>query len=161
MGDKGGGGASEKAAKLADKYWDYSRPVTGTYAKQAKKFMRGRFDPTQSPLYDAGRLGIEDQYGVARENILANMPTGGAMYSLLADTETNRANALTSLEAQIMEDEYNKAYGFATGAPQVSIGGLTSLAGSQAAANAQQQAGKFGALGELGSGLGMAYGMTK
>lgn len=112
------------------------------------------YDVTRNPVWRAGRNTIEDQYGVARENVLANIPKGGALTDALTNTEIGRADMLTNLTGNVSQDEYNKLYGMATGAPQTSIGGLSSLAGSQAMANAQTQAGKYGATGDFGQGLG-------
>ena len=71
---------------------------------------------------------LEDQYGVAQESILSTLPEGGVLEESLANLETERAQGLGDLAAQIALDEYNKAYGVATGSPQTSMSGYTSAA---------------------------------
>ena len=162
MGDKGNEpDSSRMAEKMAGKYWDEARPMLKKYGKRGNQFMRGDFDPTASPMYESGRLGIENQYDVAREGLISNMPAGGQLFSEMGDLGVDRASALTGLEGGIAQDEYNKAYGFLTGAPQASMGTLASLAGSQAAAQSQETGAKYGGLGEIGGGLGMMYGMKE
>jgi hypothetical protein len=156
MGGKGGGSndANDMAQQMAMRQYRETQPLRTGILERGQEFMEGGFDPTQMPVYNVGRQGIESQYDVARQNILGGMPAGGQMFDRLADVEVNRANQIGGLGAQIAQDEYNKLYGVATGAPQVSMGALTSLAGSRAGAQAQQQAGKYGMTGALGGGLG-------
>ena len=92
-----------------------------------------QYDPSQlpafSPLYNMARTGLEDQYSVAKENILSTLPRGGGMARQLGNLETGRAKDVGSLQSQIsapiISDLYNKAYnaGFVT-APTQAMGGL-------------------------------------
>jgi hypothetical protein len=156
MGDKGGGGndANDMVQQIAMREYKEALPLKRGILERGQEFMEGGFDPTQMPVYNVGRQGIESQYDVARQNILGGMPKGGQMYDRLADMEVQRANQIGGLGAQIAQDEYNKLYGVATGEPLMSMGTLASVAGSQAGAQAQQQAGKYGMTGALGQGAG-------
>ena len=151
--------AARDASKIANKYYRQTMPARTNILHRGTDFLRGDFDPAASPVWDPTKTILEDQYNRARENVIANMPVGGPMQGALGDIETNRANQLASLGADIATDEYNKIYGAAMGAPQVSLGGLTSIAGTQAAAQAQQAGAGFGAIGDIGGGLGMMLGM--
>ena len=119
------------------------------------------YDVTRNPVWGAGRNVIENQYDVARQNTLSNMPKGGALVDTMSDVDQGRAQALGGLASQVSQDEYNKAYGMATGAPGQAMSTMSSLAGSEAMANAQQSAGKMGALGDLGLGAGTYFGSKK
>lgn len=116
------------------------------------------WDWGSSPMWAPGKMAIEDQYRVAKDNILANMPSGGALYESLGDLERGRAGGYTDLTGQIGMDMWNKAYSVATGVPQTSLQGLgvASQGQSQAMmANANADAGKAGMMGDLGMGAGM------
>ncbi len=134
--------------------------------------LSGRFDPSTSklwaPSFSSGKQAIEDQYGIAKDAVLANAPRGGAMGSGLADVEISRAQDASSLpqqlSASITEDMMNKAYGAAFGAPASAMSGLSSAAGTygsrqaqQDAINAQKQAAQARGMGSLiGMGIGTA-----
>jgi len=160
-GDKNSGGSNkmDKAAgKIAMDYYNQTDPMRQQMIGNYGNFMEGGYDVSQNPVWGAGRGVIEDQYNVARENTIGASPRGGALTDQLAGVEESRAGALGNLAANVSQDEYNKAYGMATGVPQQSMGTLTTLAGNQAMANSQEQAGKYGALGGMGQGLGMYLG---
>ena len=159
MGDKGGDDYSDRASKLAKKLYKDTVPIRRELIPGWQNFLQGDYDVSSNPVYGAGKSQIESQYDVARQNILSNLPSGGQLNEALVDTDVRRADALGGLAAQIAQDEYNKIYGFATGSPQASLSSMTSLAGSQAAAQAQETAGKYGAVGDIGGGLGMMFGM--
>ena len=150
--------ASKQAGEIAEDMYKRVRPLQRTFVRQGENFMQGGFDPTGMPMWDVGKRTIDDQYDRAREGMISNMPTGGALQSSLAGTEIDRANAMGNLSGGIAQDEYNKIYGMATGTPQQSMNTLTNVGASQAAMQGQQSAGKFGALGDLGMGAGMYMG---
>ena len=163
MGSMGKGGdsdtrAGKKTEKMAEDYFERTKPLRKDMVRNYEGFMEGGYDVSQNPVWGSSRGVMEDQYDVARENVISNTPKGGALNEGLTDVEMGRARSLGDLSAQISQDEYNKAYGMATGSPQVSMGTMASLAGSQAMANSQQSAGKMGALGDIGMGAGMYMG---
>ena len=144
--------------KVITGWQDVPAPATGTDATETPNPI---YDVTRNPVWGAGRGLIEDQYTRARENTLGAMPGGGALTDTLARIEEGRAQSMGDLASQIAQDEYNKLYGLATGAPAQSMSTLSNLAGQQAMAAAQQQAGKYGALGDIGMGAGMLFGGGK
>ena len=151
--------SSQAAARIAEALYQQTDPLRQGIIERGEQFMAGGFDPTMMPTYDIGKRGIEQQYDVARQNILGNLPEGGRMIDAMAQTEYSRANQLSNLSSAIAQDEYNKLYGLATGAPQTSMSTLANVGASQAAMQAQTAAGKMGALGDIGSGAGIMFGM--
>jgi len=126
------------------------------------------FDVTASPMWDPTKMQAERSFDVAMDNILSQLAVGGGMNEAITDLNIGKASTLTSLAGQIAQDEYNKIYGLAAGAPQTTLGGLggassamASLAGQQAQASSMESAGKAGGLGSLGSGLGFMIGAGK
>ena len=161
---KGGGGSrvppplanypAYKAGEIGESMWNMTAPVRGHISEDWERFFnpaQGRqYDPAQlpafSPLYNLARTGLEDQYSVAKENILSNMPRGGGMARQLGNLETGRAKDVGSLQssisAPIISDMYNKAYntGFVTG-PATALAGLGLHAtDTRSGMNAQLQA---------------------
>ena len=65
----------------------------------------GSFDPTTSatfnPLFATAKKGVEDQFNVAKKNIMANLPVGGALNDALAELEMERAGHSGSLTSSI------------------------------------------------------------
>ena len=133
--------AGKTAAKIAEKLYKQTNPMRKGIIGRGEEFMAGGFDPTQMPMWDIGKAGIESQYGTARQNILSNMPAGGGLNEAMMQTDLSRANQLSGLGANIAQDEYNKLYGLATGTPQQSMSTLANVGASQANMQAQQAAG--------------------
>jgi len=174
----GGGGSSTPApsgyentlAQIAQDTYTQTDPLRQSLLQQMSSMLSGGFDPAKSatyaPMYASARTGTEAQYNVAKENVLGNTPRGGGQIDALANIEAARAGDVGSLPAmlssQIMQDMMQKTYGTAFGAPQQSMAGLASAAGTYGnrmsmaqAAAAQQQSGLYGGLGQIG---GMALG---
>ena len=116
--------------------------------------MEGGFDPTGTPMYGAGKQALETQYGTAKENIMSNLPKGGALLSSLAGADISKAGDLATMTGGISQDVYNKAYGMATGAPGQAMQGLGGAASAMSGLAGIEQDGKRGAMGEVGVGLG-------
>ena len=80
----------------------------------------GTFDATTSPIYKnifaQSKKGIEDQYGLARENLLSSLPAGGALQYGLSELEGARAQQASALPANIsagiFQDLMSEAFGF-------------------------------------------------
>lgn len=170
-GGGGGGGTTYSAtpspyeasmANIANQLYTESTPLRTENWRQMVDFMYGGGIPEAlNPVMEAGKSTIEGQYGNAKENIIAQTPNGGGLTSALTGLESDRANSLGSLQSNIAQDLYNKAYGAAMGTPQTSLSGLGTAAGtfsnrsSQAmAANAQSDAAANQSMGSLGMGLG-------
>lgn len=146
--------------------FEESEPTRQAMFGNFEDIAAGRFDPTTSPMYApsfaAAKEGISDQYGLAKENIMSNLPRGGAMAGALTDLELERAKTESGLPAmmaqQIIGDMTNKAYGAAFG--QTPVAGLNmagQLAAGQQQAAAQQESALYGGLGSLMSMLIMNY----
>ena len=149
---------SKVAAKIAKDYYQSTDPLRESLLGNYQNFLGGGYDVAQNPVWGAGRNVIENQYDVARENVLSNIPKGGQLTDQLAGVEEARAGSLGNLGGAVAQDEDNKLYGMATGAPGQAMGTLANIGGQQAMANAQQTAGKYGALGDLGMGGGYILG---
>jgi hypothetical protein len=179
-GDAGAGGRSganpyETAlAEIAKKLYEQTDPTRQAFLGQMGQVASGTFDPmkspTYAPMYSSARSGVEAQYGVAKDAIMGNTPRGGGQTEALANLEGTRASEVGAIpgaiSANILNDLLNKSYGVAFGAPQQSMSGLASVAGTygnrmsmaQQSAQAQQSA-LYGGLGTLGGiGLGTAIG---
>lgn len=160
-GENGGEGMdpSNLASQMALDYYNITAPARTNILDRGQAFLEGDFDPTESPVYDPSRRAIEGQYQQARQNVIAGSPSGGALQTNLANVEMGRAGNIGQMAGQVANEEYNRIYGAAFGAPQTSISGLSGLGSSQIAADAQQQAaetmGKYGAMGNMGAGAGM------
>lgn len=172
VGGKGGGGGGNAApspyenalSNIALDQYNRTIPMRSNLIKELTNVSKGNYDPTASPvfapIFAQGKQGIEGQYGVAKENILANLPRGGAQVQALTNLEMGRAEQAGSLPAlisqDIMTDMLNKTYGAAFNTPQQSMSGLGTAASSfgqrqsQAmAANAQEQAAKYQGAGQM------------
>jgi len=161
---------SNPAAEMSQQYFDETAPARTELIGRGTRFSKGDLDYTQSPMYGPGKGAIEDQYEVARQNIIAETPSGGAMSSNMANLEQQRARGMSDLASRISQDDYNKIYGAAFGAPQTSIGGTSgvsssgvggaaNIASADLAAQAGQSAGKSNMFGQFGQGAGTYFGM--
>lgn len=117
------------------------------------------FDPSQSFLYSPLKTAVENQYKVARNNIISSTAPGGALTSRLADLEESRANMLSAGVSDILDKEYSTALSLATGGTTQALGGLGSAGAIQAQLQAANQARQSSAKQGLGSGLGYLGGM--
>lgn len=165
LGKDDDGGSIESASgnqanEIAIQMFKETEPLRENILARSEAFMGedGGFDPTQSAMYKPRRDALETQYMQSNELARQNMPAGGSLNEALAGNVRTRASGLTGLEGDITQDEYNKAYGMATGVPALSLSTLTNLAGSEMSAAAQEQAAKSGLLGEFGNAMGYIFG---
>jgi hypothetical protein len=150
---------------LSTALFQQTEPLRSEFLTQFGEAATGRTQPldiTGEPEFAAGREAIEDQFGVARKNILASLPRGGSLESALADLETGRARATSGLArdvgAALRARERNiLTQGFATGfgAPGPAFGGFAQAGAFQA----QQEAARRAASGAKGQGLGQLLGL--
>lgn len=129
------------------------------------------------PIRRALKSGVESQFGNAREQIIEDTPAGGALVQALAELEAGKARTLSAGEGAIAEEDFGRnlaiqglersafdreltgALGLATGQTGSAISGLGQAGGIQAAlaqAEADREAGIYGA---LGTGIGTAVGL--
>lgn len=119
---------------------------------------QGALDVTASPLFAPVKQAAENQFQLANEQVLANLPAGGLLQEQLAENARSRGQTLTGAAGNIAQGELDRAFSLATGQPlqaQQGLGStvnaLTSLAGQQAQASASSSAGKNQMLGNVGS----------
>lgn len=125
-------------AKIANFEFNRSRPVTGAlsnyllnfmgYKRTAdggKKRLKTTFDVSTLPWYQSGKKSIMDSYASAKNDILATLPAGGTLLDSLANARMDAAGTLGDFASNLASDMFNKAYGYATGAPGSAITGLT------------------------------------
>lgn len=171
-GGKGGGGSTKASAyektmaKIANALFEESTPLRQDLTSQYEDFAAGNYNPEElpgyAPLYSTSRAGMEDQYNVAKENVISNTASGGALTSALSDLETSRAQEVGSLPATIssslVNDLMNKSYGVAYQTPSTAIQGLSAASTAQQSRlnrAAQQQTQSGGLLGDLAGALTM------
>lgn len=119
----------------------------------------GQLDIRASPLFIPQQQAINRGFQTARQGIIEDLPAGGALLESLSDLSIARGRDLSDLEGQLAEDELGRAFALATGQPlSQSIAGLGRAGAIEAQlsqAEAQRQAGIFGA---LGAGAGEFFG---
>lgn len=172
-GGKGGGGSNPgvspyeaQQAAIASQLFGESTPIRQNLISQLGSFTTGGAIPTLlNPVYDVGKSAIEQQYNVAKQNLIASSPRGGSMADVLASLEANRASDLGTLRSGIASDLFNRAFGVAFQTPSVALQGLGSAGSSYAtraqaetAAEANKVAAKYGMIGNLGLGTGRLLG---
>jgi hypothetical protein len=136
---------AQTLAAMAQDYWLGTAGLRSGVTNQLQKFISGNFDVTGTPVYAAGKGQAEDQYGIARQNLLSSMSSGGALNQSMGDLEGSRARTLADLASQIATDMYSKAYGEALGSPQSSFQGMIG-AGQTESPVLQSQAAKVQAI---------------
>lgn len=122
--------AANTASMIAKELYTSTGPLRASFMDEFKGLSEGEMpfgSNAWNSMFSAARGPIEDQYGRARENILATNPTGGGMFENLANIETEKAGTLGGISAQYLSDFLNKAYGAAWQTPQTSMAGLGSV----------------------------------
>ena len=94
-------------------------PIRSNLEKLLTDVSTGDFDATQNPifrnLFSTAKRGIEDQFGVAREEILSSLPVGGVLQGSLADLSGAKAVQLGAVPGQISSDLFQNLLGEAFG----------------------------------------------
>ena len=110
--------AKEQLAMQKDVF-NQQKPIRDKLFSQYGDILSGKFDPSADPMFSPafaiGKKGIEDQYKIAKDNILAGTARGGGQISALGDLEGVRAEQSASLPAMLSEkiigDITNRATG--------------------------------------------------
>lgn len=145
----------EKAlSQIALANWNQTDPLRQTMLGGLQKTMAGQTPIYSLPQYAPMRAATEAQYRTARNNTIGSVPEGGALARALANLESNRAQTLSAMGGDLLQDAINKSYGVAFQAPQTSLSGLSS---SGAMAAQRQQAGLAAETGK-GQGIGQLIG---
>lgn len=128
---------------LLENMANQSMPLFQQQTQNAMDILSGNFNAAESPLFGGIKQGIEEQYQTARDNLLSQLPSGGAIGSSLASLERGRAGSLSQALSDIYQQYLPAAQQMAVNLPVQAAGGLGTLAGLQTgaynAAVAQQQ----------------------
>jgi hypothetical protein len=135
-----------------------SNPLRQQLIDRSGAFMGGNLDVTQSPMYGALKSQTESQYQNARNNVIADTPTGGALTAALTQLNGNRANMLAQGTGVIADSELARAMTLATGQTGQAMSGLSSAANTQAMVAQSEAEREAGMLGALGAGAGAYFG---
>lgn len=161
-GSKKGGGdnaAADAQARMAEQLFQQTDPLRKSLIGRSQDFTGGGFDVMETPTYLAYKESADRNFGRAKDNAIARLPGGGALSDALVDLEGNRASTLTQGAGAIYGDEINRAMTLGsgiTGQSLNSLGQAGAIQAQMAAAAAQENAGKSGALGTgIGSYMGM------
>ena len=154
--DRAAGQAQLEQSELARQLFRQSDPTRRELFRQSEDFLSGDFDVSASPVFGAGKQTIEDQFGRAREGVIAGTPEGGQLTAALAELEGDRAGSLTQFTGQLAESEKNLAAQLATGGTAgggAILGSAGQLAQSRAAAEAAENAGKSSGSGQAAGAI--------
>jgi len=154
FGSKTENPSGDAAAGIANQLMSETSPLRQNMISNWSDMLGGNYDMSQSPLYGQAKYNIGSQFDTARNNIMSALPSGGGLQKAIADTYTQEAGSMANAMGNAWQDEYNKAYGMASGAPQMAISGL----GIGAGATAAQNSAKMGKTGDVGQGLGYFLG---
>ena len=146
--------AANAMSGIAAGLFNQTNPLRKGMISNWEDMLSGDYDMSQSPLYGAGKYNLGTQFNTARDNIMGALPAGGGLQKAIADTYTQEAGGLANIAGNSFQNEYDKAYGLAAGAPQTAISGL----GGSGALSAQNYGSKLGKTGDLGQGLGYYLG---
>jgi len=117
------------------------------------------FDSASTPEFRFAQQAANRQFDIGKNQVLENLPAGGALQQGLVDLSSQKASSLLGAESDIFNQNINRAYSLATGQPFTGggLGTAAQVQGQTAAANAQQNAAAKGGIG-TGIGYGMASG---
>lgn len=136
---------ARQAGAMSADYYGKTAPMRNSLITRLTDFMKGNLDPTASAMYAPIKMTAERQYDTAREKTLEDLPRGGALYESLSNLAGQKAQTITDMISQIVQDEYNKAYAMGQGSQQVAASGITGAGDSTnkllQALSSQQQAG--------------------
>jgi len=137
--------ATNILSAISQNYYKKTAGLRGSVIDRLTKFMKGDFDPTDSALYAPIKTATENQYQKGMDELLSTVPRGGGLYAGIGDLIGKKADTTSDLIAQLVQDEYNKAYAMGTGSQEVAASGLsgagTGANGLVSALASQQNAG--------------------
>ena len=126
------------ASELAMKQYEETEPLRNLFMQDWTQAAGGGRPGFTDTMFSGMRQPIEQQYNIGKEGILSSLPTGGAQQEALGDLESDRAGGLAGILNNIWSDQMQKAYGYATGAPQIAISQLQSQGDQEAALRANK-----------------------
>lgn len=136
--------AAKLQSHIAKDLWETTGGLRSASTGQLETFLQtGQFpkslDLPIQDIYRTGREGMEDQYQVAREQLLNSTPSeGGQLNDQLRDLSVSRAQSVGGLEAQIKaqlevplaQNLFASALSTGYGQPPIALSGLQ-MAGGQ------------------------------
>ena len=143
---------SKDAGKKADQWWNQTAGLRNGLVDRLTQFMQGGFDPTASSQYAAGKQGVDNQYNIAKDEIFSTMAPGGGLQEMMANLSTSKSQNMVQLIAQIVQDEYNKAFQIGATSPSVTFQGLGTagdILSPVIDADAQTQSAEYGMMGNI------------
>jgi hypothetical protein len=124
--------ASEKATGLSDliatitrDYYRQTAPLRESIIKRAGEILSGNYNPTESPLFGSMKKVVENVSAGTKENLMGMLPAGGTLESALATNEGNRAENLTDVMANLLQQEYMNAFGLGSSSVPTTLQGAT------------------------------------
>ena len=160
----GGGGSSDSAAadqlaQISQQLFAETDPLRRSLIGRSESFLSGGLDVRESPLFLSGQQAINRGFQTSRRGILEDLPAGGSLLESLSNLQIKRGRDTADFEGSLQQGELGRALSLATGQPlSQSIAGLGqagAIQGQFAQADADRQAGLFGA---LGTGAGAFFG---
>lgn len=143
--------AAELQAQLAQQLFSQTDPLRRSLIDRSTEFMGGGLDVRDTPAYEALKYSADANFNQAKDNAIARLAPGGGLTDALVDLESNRAGMLTQGAGQLYGDELSRAIALGSGITDQSLNSLGQAGGVQASlanAQAQQNAGKAGGLGQ-------------
>lgn len=142
------------AISLPRELWTTTKGIRGDITSMLEDFTSGNLDLTTHPMYAGQRANIESAYRTGKEDLLANVPTGGSLNAELANLAEGRAMGMTDLMSNIQNDLLKMAYGAGYGTPGQVFGGMNQATGNLSNYMAMQQA----MAGQNAQGIGSLIG---
>lgn len=134
--------------------WQTTGGIRSDITGMLEDFTSGQSDISEHPMFAGGKADVESAYNVGKENLLANVPTGGSLNAELANLEQGRAMGMTDLVSNIQDDLLKMAYGAGYGTPGQVFGGMNQATGNLSNYMAMQQA----MAGQNAQGIGALIG---
>lgn len=157
--DRAAAKAQEAQTKMAQELFQQSAPARAALFRQGEQFLSGNYDVTGTPMFGAGKNMLEDQFRMAQDSIIGNVPEGGGLSAALANADIGRARGLTDLTGALASDQMNRITGLASGGAVQGSNVMSQAAGvaaQRAQAAAQESAGKAQGAGSAAGRVGAA-----
>jgi hypothetical protein len=123
---------------IASELFGGTAPHRQALLNNSQNFLQGNYDVSSLPQWLAGKNAAEQAYTSAQKDILAQLPTGGALQEALAGAATDKARTMTGLAGNIAQDELSWIRDYAGNtAPQISTQAASSAGNIQSALRSQ------------------------
>ena len=157
-GNNNGPDATEELINLSKQLFEETDPLRKNLISMSEDLLGSGI--TGTPAYTGLRSAADQQYNIAKKQIMESVPSGGALIDALTGASMDRARTLTQGAGNLYQNELNRATSIATGAPLYAstqgLGTAGSIQANEALAKSQQSAAMKS---NLGRGVGMMVGM--